>query len=143
MIDEGKLTSAEKNELLKSIEENITAVETEIQIVITQDKPKKLEKLQEKIQGLLLRKETVSKMTTVTHLRLKHWDEIFKLWLKLLPLLTLEEKGNSMSLTLADLKTLSEKPDIEANIIRLETASKGMTKKDFFTCLKLLYTYPT
>lgn len=124
LVDDGKLSASEKVELIASLETNLTSVEEEIKVASEENKPKKMEKLQEKKQNLLARKEFVSKLQPIQH-RLKHGQEVHRLWLRLLPLLTLEEKSSSMSLTLADLKTLSEKPDIEAEIARLESASRG------------------
>jgi len=124
MVDEGKLTASEKIELLASLDTSLATVEEEIKVATAENKPKKVEKLQEKKQTQLTRKEFVSKLQPIQY-RLKHGQEVLRLRLRLLPLLTLEEKSSSMSLTLADLKTLSEKPDLEAEISRLESASRG------------------
>lgn len=50
--------------------------------------------------------------------------------MRLFPLLALEDKGRSMSLTLADLKLLEEKGDIEAAIAQCEQASKGWFEEE-------------
>ena len=42
----------------------------------------------------------------------------------LLPLVELEKYGRSMSLTMDDLHTLRDKPDIEEDIAKLEAASR-------------------
>jgi hypothetical protein len=86
--------------------------------------PKVLEKLEEKLQAVSARKVAVQKIQAIQH-RLKHCDEILKLRVKVLPLMALEDKGRSMSLTLADLKSIEEKSDLEADIAHLENASRG------------------
>ena len=66
----------------------------------------------------------VQKIQPIQH-RLKHGDEILKLRVKVLPMMALEDKGRSMSLTLADLKSIEEKSDIETDIAHLESVSRG------------------
>jgi molybdopterin converting factor small subunit len=128
-VDEGRLSASEKEELLKQLDSNLAATVEEITKANAEGKPKKVEKLEEKRQGIVTRKEAVSKIQPIQH-RLKHGDEVQKLRVKLFPLLALEDKGRSMSLTLQDLKTLEEKSDIEASIAGLEAASRGWFEED-------------
>jgi hypothetical protein len=132
MVDEGKLTASEKEELLASLEANLKTVNEEIAAANAEGKPKKAEKLEEKKQGIATRKATVQKIEPIQH-RLKHSEDIIKLRMRLIPLQALEDKGRSMSLTLADLKTLEEKSDIEAAIAHAEGLSRGWfeTEEDF------------
>jgi hypothetical protein len=132
MVDEGKLTAPEKEELLASLDANLKTVSEEIASASAEGKPKKVEKLEEKKQGIASRKATVQKIEPIQH-RLKHSEDIIKLRMRHIPLQALEDKGRSMSLTLADLKTLEEKSDIEAAIIHAEALSKGWfeTEEDF------------
>eukprot|EP01035_Chromulina_nebulosa_P030499 gene30499-40527_t len=88
MVDKGQLTAAEKTELLSSLDANLTSVNAEIADAEAEKKPKKVEKLQQK------------KITEPIRHRLRHGDEIQKLRVKLFPMLALEEKGRSMSLTM-------------------------------------------
>jgi hypothetical protein len=124
MVDEGKLTKAEKAELLQSIEGNLAAVVKEIVEATAEAKPKKVEKLATKKDAITARKAAVEAITPIQH-RLSQSEGISKLYMRLFPLLALEDKGRSMSLTLADLKTLEEKSDIEEAIRGLEAASRG------------------
>jgi polyhydroxyalkanoate synthesis regulator phasin len=124
MVDQGKLTQAEKTELLQSIDANIAAVSNEIEEATADNKPKKVEKLQAKKDAITARKVAISAVSPITH-RLSQGDQIVSLYLKLFPLIALEDKGRSMSLTLADLKTLEPKSDIEEAIRSLENASRG------------------
>jgi hypothetical protein len=48
----------------------------------------------------------------------------------LLPLIELEKKGRSMSLTMDDLTVLRDKPDIEDDISKLEAASRGWFEEE-------------
>ena len=121
----GHLTSSEKEELLLSIDENLTSVTNEVTTAKTGGLPPKVvEKLEEKLQAVTARKAAVQKIQAIHH-RLKHCDDILKLRVKVLPLMALEDKGRSMSLTLADLKSIEEKSDLEADIAHLENASRG------------------
>mmetsp|Transcript_28344 Transcript_28344/g.39030 ORF Transcript_28344/g.39030 Transcript_28344/m.39030 type:complete len:459 (+) Transcript_28344:10-1386(+) len=125
MVDKGQLTKEEKAELLTSLDANLAAVSAEIAEAEAEKKPKKVEKLQQKKQSILARKEVVSKVTEPIRHRLKHGDEIQRLRVKLLSMQALEDKGRSMSLTLADLKVLEEKSDVEKAVSELEAASRG------------------
>lgn len=131
----GSLIASEKEELLHSIEENLVTVAEEQATAVKEEKPKKVEKLEEKKNGILARKTVVQKITPIQH-RLKHGDEILKLRTKVLPMMALEDKGRSMSLTLADLKSLEEKSDIEANIVSYENASRGWFEEEADFLLK-------
>jgi polyhydroxyalkanoate synthesis regulator phasin len=124
MVDEGKLTAAEKQDLLQSIDGNLTAVCKEIEEASSENKPKKVEKLAVKKDAIVARKAAVTAITPIKH-RLSQSEAIQKLYMRLFPLLALEDKGRSMSLTLADLKTLEEKSDIEDAIRNLENVSRG------------------
>lgn len=129
MVDTSKLTTSEKEELLLSLESNLKSLNDEITEAQKEKKDKKVEKLIIKKDSIITRKEFVSKITTIQH-RLKFGDEIQKLRIKLFSLVALEEKGRSMSLTLADLTLLSDKSDIEKNISELEANSRGWFETD-------------
>lgn len=128
MVDSNQLTPAEKKDLLQSVDNNLKLVDEEISKV-NPAQVLKLQKLEEKKQGIVARKSVVEKMPTYQR-RLRFGDEIQKLFLKIFPLVDLEEKGKSTSLTLADLKTLEEKPALEDNIQGLQSASKGWFEED-------------
>jgi polyhydroxyalkanoate synthesis regulator phasin len=129
MVDQGHLTNKEKSELLKSIEHNITATKEEIEATKKENKPKKVEKLEAKLEASVARKGMVEKISPLQP-RLEFGDEIRKLYYKIFPLSTIEEKSRSMSLTLADLKLLEEKPDLESQIIEFQNKSKGWFEED-------------
>lgn len=123
-VDNGLLTQAEKEELITSIETNLTALQSDLDQAKAENKAKKIEKLEAKLAASKTRKDFVAKIQPITH-RLRLGEEIQKLYMKLFPLRELEDKGRSMSLTIADLKTLEQKSDIEDSIRNLESASRG------------------
>mmetsp|Transcript_18382 Transcript_18382/g.30807 ORF Transcript_18382/g.30807 Transcript_18382/m.30807 type:complete len:464 (+) Transcript_18382:108-1499(+) len=124
MVDEGKLTNREKEDLLESITTNIQSITAEIEEATKDNKAKKVEKLTAKREASSKRREFVGSIEPIRH-RLVHGEKIQKNYLALFPLQALEDKGRSMSLTLADLKTLESKGDIEEAIRGLEYASRG------------------
>jgi hypothetical protein len=124
-VDSGKLTAKEKAEVLGHIDSNIAAVTTELDKARAENKPKKVATLEDKLKALVERKASVQRVEAVPFHRLKHCDEIMKHRLKLLALQPLEEKQRAQSLTMAELKMLEPKPDIEEAIRGLEQASKG------------------
>jgi uncharacterized membrane protein YgcG len=122
MADGGQLTQSEKEELSASLAKNIESVDKEI--TAAGGDAGKVAKLQSKRSAIATRKAAIDGAPAVQR-RLRHGEEIQKLRLKLFPLLALEDRGRSMSLTLADLKTLEEKSEIEEKITQLENASRG------------------
>ncbi|GAX77342.1 hypothetical protein CEUSTIGMA_g4788.t1 [Chlamydomonas eustigma] len=128
-VDEGRLTASEKLELQASLEASLKTVDEKIAEAIAADKPKKAEKLQEMKVEALARKAAAEKINPI-QLRLRYGDEVVRLRLLLLPLIELEKKGRSMSLTMDDLTILRDKPDIEEDIVKLETASRGWFEEE-------------
>lgn len=129
MVDNGKLTPSEKKDLLSSIDANIHSVGEEIAKLISDTTNPELAKLDKKKQALLARKAIIDKVVPIQH-RLLRGPEIQSLRMKLVPLHVLEEKGRTMSLTLADLKLLEEKSDLESRISELEEASREWFEDD-------------
>jgi hypothetical protein len=108
MADGGMLTASERDELLETLRSSITALDEDIAAARSEGAVKKVEKLEERKAAVTARKMTIEKAPPVIH-RLKRGEDIRKLRVRLLSLLSLEERGRSMSLTLADLKTLEQK----------------------------------
>jgi hypothetical protein len=124
MVDRAELTSREKIDLLKQIDTNIASNQTELNEARAENKPKKVEKLEAKLAALQQRKTVVQAISPIS-LDLPNSADIQKLYLKIFPLQALEEKSRSMSLTLADLKQLELKADLEAEIKALQTERRG------------------
>lgn len=126
-LTQGQLTESEKKELLASIDRNIHELNDSL-------KDKKLPKIEEKLNSLIARKLIVEKINPIKY-KLKFAEEILKSRVKIFPLIALEEKGRSMSLTLADLKLLGIFDLLEIgltfNISNLYRGEIGVRRKYF------------
>lgn len=129
MLERGHLSKEEKDDLLKTIAENMAHMREELAAAEKEGKAKKVEKLTEKLQKLTARKGTVEAVEP-KQLRLRHGDKIQALHMKVFPLNGLEDKSRSMGLTLADLRVLEQKPDLLAEIHSLENSSRGWFEED-------------
>lgn len=130
MSEGGRLSAAEKEELLASMQANLAAVEAERAKATEEGKVKVVEKLAEKAAAIVQRKGKIAEAPP-HQARLRHGDEVQKLRMRLLVLTALEERPKSQgALTIADLQTLSEKPEIEAAVTELEKASRGWFEAD-------------
>ncbi len=126
MVDAGRVTVKERDEILASIDTSVVSVTEDMALASAENKPKKVEKLTEKKMALQQRRAAVVASTVVPHIhRLRHSDACVRLRVKLLALAALEDGGRSMSLTLADLKTLEQRGDIEGELKQLEANSKN------------------
>ena len=124
MVNSGNISSSEKEELISSLKQNLHTLNEEQEKAKLEGNTKLMEKIEEKKNAISGRIATIEKISPITH-RLRHGEEIQKLRLKLFPLIALQEKARSVSLTLDDLKVLEGKDEIEASILQLEMASKG------------------
>lgn len=130
MSEGGKLLASEKEELLASMQANLVAVEAEKAKAQEEGKAKLVDKLSEKVAAIAQRKTTVAEAAP-HQARLRHGDEIQKLRMRLLALVALEERPKgSGAMTIADLQTLSEKPELERGVADLEKASRGWFETD-------------
>lgn len=129
MVDEGKLTGREKADLVKQIEQNITTTQEELATARADNKPKKVEKLETKLSTLQQRKSTVLTVNPIVP-DLANSTEIQKLYIQLFPLQSLEDKQRAMTLTLAELKQVQLKTDLETQIKELELSSRGWFQDD-------------
>lgn len=125
MVDVGLLTASEKEELLISVISNMENISKEIDLSTGSKKSQ----LEEKRLAIIQRKEFIDRISPIQH-RLRYGQEIQKLWVRVHPLLLLEDRGRSMSLTIADLKMIEEKSDLETKISQLEMSSRGWFEDD-------------
>eukprot|EP00981_Chlorochromonas_danica_P003212 scaffold633_cov288-Ochromonas_danica.AAC.47 len=134
MVDQGQLTAREKANLLDHLQHNLLTLDHEEEEAKREGKEKKKEKVLQKKANCQARREHVQKISAITP-RLKYSDEIIRHYVRLFPLLALEEKARSMSLSLQDLKQLEEKSDLEEAIANLQAASRGwfVEEEDFQT----------
>lgn len=129
MAESGKLTPDEKSELLTTISHNLETVTAEIASASAANKTALVTKLEAKKQFILARKAKIEAAAAVSH-PLKFASEIQKCYLQLFPLLALEEKSRSMSLTMADLKALEAKHDLEESAAGYAKASRCWMETD-------------
>ncbi len=115
LVDAGQLVATEKEDLLKSLAANIAESEAAGQ--------------GKKAESIKAKKDALEKLKPIVG-RLRHGDEIQKRRMKLLSLQALEDKGRSMSLTIADLQVLGEKGEIEEEVAGYEAASRGWFERD-------------
>jgi hypothetical protein len=124
-VEHGQLTARERAEVVLNMDTNIAALNSEIEKAKADSKPKKVLTLEERLKALNDKKTALSAIKPLTHHRLRMGDEILKLRLKLCAFAPLEEKQRMGGMTLAELKQLEPKFDIEANVASLEQASRG------------------
>mmetsp|Transcript_16823 Transcript_16823/g.25295 ORF Transcript_16823/g.25295 Transcript_16823/m.25295 type:complete len:450 (-) Transcript_16823:143-1492(-) len=129
MVDKGNLTAAEREQLLESFAANLETVAAEVESARAEGKTKKVEKLQEKMAAISARRTAVQGVSPIVH-RLRHGDEIQRLVVQLQPLYALEERSRSVALTLADLKTLEGKSDMESRVAELKERSRCWFESD-------------
>ena len=129
MGENGRLTASEQKELVESISANLKSLEADKDKAEAEGKPKAAEKIAEKMVMVTARRAKIAEAVPITP-RLRHGDEIQKLRVKLLTLQALEDRPKSQPLTIADLQTLSEKPDVEQAVEELEKASRGWFEAD-------------
>jgi hypothetical protein len=122
-VESGKLTQAEKGQLLESLKTNLDSMDEEVSQATKEQKLKKVEKLLERKANIEQRKASVESLSPIVH-PLRYANDIHSLISRLQPLQALEEKARSMSLTLADLKTLEEKSELERRLLEYENASR-------------------
>ncbi|OQR82304.1 hypothetical protein ACHHYP_16244 [Achlya hypogyna] len=126
MVDDKQLTASEKKELLATMTANVDALTAELAgLSVAQQ-----QKATAKLSALEKRVAHVQSITPISH-PLRHAAKILELRLALIPLEILQEKEHSMSLTLADLKTLQGKKPLEEAIYDAETASIEFFDEDF------------
>lgn len=130
MVDAGTISSSEKAELLELLQTNLDEAGSELAAATTANQPKKVAALNNRIATVKSRIQTVEKINATKPPPLKHSAEIQKLWQRTFKTADLEEKGKTLSLTIADLKLLEERRELEARIKELEQASRGWFQED-------------
>lgn len=129
LVDKGKLTSDEKLQLLKSISGNITTLDAEIESAESADEAKRSVQLRDKKSKMLARRAVVEAIVPITH-RLKKSSEIQKTYVLLHNIHVVEDKARTMSLTLADLKKIEPKFELEQQLIQLQQMSRCWFESD-------------
>ena len=121
-VETGKLTKAEKEQLLNQVTERISKLEAEVSTLTKAKKPKKLEKVTAMLEKAKARKNKLEDITPQSPHRLKHEPEIIKLRVEKVPLLKLENGAKGRLLTMKETKTLARKDEIFSEIEELEVS---------------------
>jgi len=129
-IDDGRLSESEQQELVDILSGNLEQVGEELEKARKEAAAAaRVSAIEKKIENMMARRGVVQQLVPILH-RLKHSEDILKLRLRIFPLVELEEKGKSNSLTLKDLQTLEQKGDLEEAVLRLEHGSRGWFEDD-------------
>mmetsp|Transcript_28970 Transcript_28970/g.83019 ORF Transcript_28970/g.83019 Transcript_28970/m.83019 type:complete len:417 (-) Transcript_28970:28-1278(-) len=129
MVDEGKLTSAEKAAFLEQLDGKLAALEAEIAKAESEGKAKKVQALGQQREVAQKTKATVKDASAVSLPPLRHATELKKLYAKIAGLNRIE-KASKGHYTMDDLKQLGERPEIEEAISVLESRSRGWFEDD-------------
>ncbi|KAL7552287.1 hypothetical protein ACHAWF_017789, partial [Thalassiosira exigua] len=126
-VEEGRLAIAERDALVEANEGRIEHLTREKSTAAVAEKLKKALGRKRQLQSL-----TDGALSTSTSYPppLRHEAQISSLRKKLLPLMRLEESSRGRLLTLAETRSLTEKEEIEDEILRLELASRGWFEED-------------
>ncbi|KAL7534263.1 hypothetical protein ACHAXR_006902 [Thalassiosira sp. AJA248-18] len=122
-VEEGRLTSDERNVLVSLNEKRIETLMKEDSSASVAEKLKKA--LARKQQLQTLSDEVLSMNSTSYPPPLRYESQITTLRKKLLPLVALEESSRGRLLTLSETRSLTDKEEMESEISRLEEASCG------------------
>ncbi|KAL7463563.1 hypothetical protein ACHAXS_010731 [Conticribra weissflogii] len=143
-VEEGKLTSSERETLLRQVKEKITHLNDELKAAlshVSREKPNaRAVRLQlEKAEARKVMIERHPARSPIDLHPLKHQAQIRQLRKKLQPLKKLEQSAKGRLLTVKETRELSAKDEIEREIRELEENSRGWFEGDdeFETRLKL------
>ena len=125
MVDAGKVTAGEKQQLLAQLSTKYDELDSELKVSV--DKPKKAEKLASQMEMIAQRRETVRGIEPIRH-PLKHEDAILGLRAAIIPIIKLE--GMPGLRTMAEMTRIGTKPDMEAEVLRLESESRCWFEED-------------
>lgn len=120
-VDDGKIISREKAQLLSQVNERLETVSKEL----LQANTKKAEKLKMVKQKLETRKNKLSSIAPQQPHKLKHESAVFQLRAELQPLLELEDGASGRLLTLKESKSLARKDEILDEISELEVSCRA------------------
>lgn len=127
MVDGGQVTSGEKQQLLAQMETRADALAVELSAAKAEDKPKKAEKLEAQLGQVKSRISALKAAEPIRH-PLKHEEAIKALRVAIIPLLKLEAMPGLRSME--EMKRIGTRPDMEAEVARLEADSRGWFEED-------------
>mmetsp|Transcript_54953 Transcript_54953/g.128512 ORF Transcript_54953/g.128512 Transcript_54953/m.128512 type:complete len:412 (+) Transcript_54953:65-1300(+) len=129
MVEEGKLTSAEKTDFLEQLGKKVELLEAEIAKAEAEGKSKKLQTLTAQMEVMLKHSAAVKASSAVGLPPLRHAARLKKLHSKLIELQHME-KTSKGHYTVDELKRLGEKPELEEAIAVLEAGSRGWLEEE-------------
>ena len=119
-VDDGKLTSSEKEMLLGQVKEKILKVEEELKAAVKHKKPKKEAKLNTMLDKLKTRNEKLDTIVAQPPHPLRLQSEIVKLRIEMVPLQKLVDSAKGRLLSMKETKTLARRDEILQEIEELE-----------------------
>lgn len=129
-VDIGKITVAERNTLLKQVQERLDTLVKEIATAETEGKAKRVENLKNAKTKAEERKQKLEQINAKTLPPLKHEAEIAKLRKELEPLLEVEDASKGRLLSVKETQALARKEEILEQIEQLEIDSRGWFEED-------------
>jgi hypothetical protein len=129
MVTEGELTSNEKSAFLEQLNEKLDALDAELSKAQSEGKEKKVQALTKQREVMQATQASVKDASPVSLKPLKHGAEISKLRRKLAELARIE-KASKGNYSMAELKALGEKPELEEAVQVLEERSRGWFESD-------------
>jgi len=125
-VEEGAITSREKQQLLSQVTERLEKISAELE----EAKAKKAERLNGMKTKMEARKEMLSGITPKPPPKLKHETEILKLYTEVQSLSEIVDAAGGRLLSLKESKALARKEEMEEEIADLETKSRGWFEDD-------------
>mmetsp|Transcript_22950 Transcript_22950/g.63887 ORF Transcript_22950/g.63887 Transcript_22950/m.63887 type:complete len:434 (+) Transcript_22950:39-1340(+) len=129
-VDDGRLLSTEKQQLLDHVSERLNKLEAEKAEAESQGKAKKAQNMAGIIEKATARKEKLESIVPTAPHQLKKQAEINKLRAELAPLLKLEASTKGRLLSVKESQSIARKEEIEEEIRDLEEASRGWFESD-------------
>ena len=129
-VEDGAITAEEQKQLLTQISDRIEMIDSELEVLKDQKKPKRVEKLTSMKTKVEQRKAMVTKISPKAPMPLKYQNEILELSRELVPLNKLEDSNKGKLLTLKETKSLARKDEILEEITELENDSRGWFEDD-------------
>ena len=129
-VEDGAITAEEQKQLLTQISDRIEMIDSELEVLKDQKKPKRVEKLTSMKTKVEQRKAMVTKISPKAPMPLKYQNEILELSRELVPLNKLEDSNKGKLLTLKETKSLARKGEILEEITELENDSRGWFEDD-------------
>ncbi len=129
-VEEGNITAEEKKQLLTQVSDRLEMIDSELEAIKDQKKPKRVEKLNAMKSKAEQRKAMLSNISPKAPAPLQYQNEILELRKELVPLNKLEESTKGRLLSVKETKTLARKDEILEEITELENDSRGWFEDD-------------